>query len=87
MRLRPASALQYSGYGGDWVQLVHNEDEEKATMLLDGKFFRAVKKNCWNVEERLKEMDETGRCVGGRSRVWPGCAGERAMVPPQCVHG
>ena len=57
------------------MQLVHNEGQEKATMLLDGKFFRAVKKNCWNVAERLKEMDETGWCVGcvrGRSRVWPG---------------
>lgn len=69
--LRSVPTLQYSGYGGDWVQLVHNEAEEKATMLLDGKFFRAVKKNCWNVEERLKEMDETGRCVEGRGRVGP----------------
>lgn len=51
---------QYSGYGGDWVQLIHQEGEEKATMMLDGKFFRAVDKNCWNLEERICEMDRTG---------------------------
>ena len=52
--------LQYSGYGGDWVQLIHQEGEEKATMMLDGKFFRAVDRNCWCVEERLRDMDKTG---------------------------
>lgn len=41
-------------------------------MMLDGKFFRAVDKNCWNLEERISEMDRTGEegrkmreeCVG-----------------------
>ena len=42
------------------MQLIHQDGEEKATMMLDGKFFRLVDKNCWSVEERLKEMDETG---------------------------
>ena len=42
------------------MQLVHDEEDEKATMLLDGKFFRRVKKNCWSVEARLEEMNETG---------------------------
>ena len=54
------SPMQYSGYGGDWVQLMHQEGEEKATMMLGGKFFRAVDKNCWSVEERLHDMDRTG---------------------------
>lgn len=29
-------------------------------MMLDGKFFRAVDKNCWSLEERLRDMDRTG---------------------------
>ena len=29
-------------------------------MMLDGKFFRAVDKNCWCIEERLRDMDKTG---------------------------
>jgi aminocarboxymuconate-semialdehyde decarboxylase len=51
---------EYSGYGGDWVQLIHQEGEDKANMMLDGKFFRAVEKNCWCVEERIRDMDRTG---------------------------
>ena len=47
------------------MQLIHQEGEEKATMMLDGKFFRAVDKNCWNLEERISEMDKTGE-EGGR---------------------
>ena len=42
------------------MQLIHREGEEKATMTLGGKFFRAVDKNCWCVEERIRDMDRTG---------------------------
>ena len=56
---------QYSGYGGDWVQLLHQEGEDKATMMLDGKFFRAVDKNCWSLEERILDMDRTGIVIVG----------------------
>ena len=59
--LAAAVSCQYSGYGGDWVQLIHQEGEEKATMMLDGTFFRAVDKNCWFVEERIRDMDKTGQ--------------------------
>ena len=62
-RLTRLPCAQYSGYGGDWVQLIHQEGEEKATMMLDGKFFRAVEKNCWCVEERIRDMDRTGRIL------------------------
>ena len=42
------------------MQLIHQEGEDKANMMLDGKFFRAVEKNCWCVEERIRDMDRTG---------------------------
>ena len=46
------------------MQLIHQEGEEKATMMLDGKFFRAVENNCWCVEERIRDMDKTGQVRG-----------------------
>lgn len=42
------------------MQLIHQDGEDKANMMLDGKIFRAVEKNCWCVEERIRDMDRTG---------------------------
>lgn len=53
------------GYGG-WVQLEKRSNDcaaggcSTADMVRDGKFFRRVEENCWNLEVRLKEMNATG---------------------------
>ncbi|KAK0419908.1 hypothetical protein QR680_014399 [Steinernema hermaphroditum] len=46
------------GYGG-FVRLEHNVDAEgNANMMKDGKLFRKVSRNCFDVHERVKEMDK-----------------------------
>ncbi len=47
------------GYGG-WVQLEDSAEPNKRNMTVDGKFFRAVKDNCYAVEPRFEDMDATG---------------------------
>lgn len=49
--------LQRYGYDG-FIEMQHKDG--KACMMKNGELFRVVQKNCWNVEERIKEMDETG---------------------------
>lgn len=47
---------EISGYGG-WVTLEHHKPH-KAKMLKDGKFFREIEDNCWDIKVRLNEMRE-----------------------------
>lgn len=44
------------GYGG-WVQLDHHKPG-CARMMIDGKVFREVRENVWDVKVRLRECDE-----------------------------
>lgn len=46
------------GYGG-FIQLDHYT-EGRAKMMMDGKFFREIKSNCWDEEERIEEYDGFG---------------------------
>uniref|UniRef100_A0A915DVW2 2-amino-3-carboxymuconate-6-semialdehyde decarboxylase n=1 Tax=Ditylenchus dipsaci TaxID=166011 RepID=A0A915DVW2_9BILA len=45
------------GYGG-FIQLEHNAETGLSNMLKNGKLFRAVTKNCFDFEERVREMNE-----------------------------
>ena len=36
------------------------EQSDSAKMMKDGKLFRIVKKNCWDIDSRLAEMEKTG---------------------------
>lgn len=58
-------------YGeGPWLSLQHHADRpDYADMMLRGKFFRQVYKNCWDVETRLAEADYNGTSVQVLSTV------------------
>jgi aminocarboxymuconate-semialdehyde decarboxylase len=47
-----------SGYGG-WITL-EPDGPERANMVIDGAFFRAVERNLWDPSLRLEQMDATG---------------------------
>lgn len=40
-----------------------DETGKVGRMLKDGKIFRTVDENCWNLEKRVEDMDKTGRKV------------------------
>lgn len=41
------------------MQLEHDQDNsETAKMMKDGKLFRVVEKNCWDIDSRLAEMEK-----------------------------
>ena len=57
----PAEIPDFSdrfGYGG-FVQLERHL-EDRARMMVDGKFFREVESNCWDLQKRLQECDQAG---------------------------
>ncbi|KAH7724516.1 Protein Y71D11A.3 a [Aphelenchoides avenae] len=46
------------GYGG-FLTLQHTDAPDgKANMLKDGKLFRMVTRNCYDIDERVREMDK-----------------------------
>ncbi|KAJ3245874.1 hypothetical protein HDU78_008465 [Chytriomyces hyalinus] len=57
MPARLPDLKQKYGYGG-WIS-VQNNGDGKAKMMIDGKPFRDVECNCWQPEERIKEMAAT----------------------------
>eukprot|EP01126_Amoeba_proteus_P025293 TRINITY_DN2526_c0_g1_i1.p1 TRINITY_DN2526_c0_g1~~TRINITY_DN2526_c0_g1_i1.p1 ORF type:complete len:240 (-),score=54.25 TRINITY_DN2526_c0_g1_i1:624-1343(-) len=46
-------------YEGEWISIVPTENG-KTKMMKGGRLFRVVEKNCFDIEQRLKEMDEYG---------------------------
>jgi aminocarboxymuconate-semialdehyde decarboxylase len=48
------------GYGA-WVHVEKcDNDANHARMIRDGKLFRLIERNCWDVDRRIEEMDKCG---------------------------
>lgn len=43
--------------------MIHNEQKENATVTPSEKVFRTIEKNCWSLEERIQDMDRTGKTI------------------------
>jgi len=56
-------------YGCKGFLSYHPCADEKIELKRDGKHFRIVEKNCWNIEARLKDMDATGVDIQALSTV------------------
>ncbi|KAH6939421.1 hypothetical protein HPB50_017819 [Hyalomma asiaticum] len=50
------------GYGG-WLEIKHEGDKSAVLSYDDGRFFRRIESNCWNVQDRIADMDRTGVTV------------------------
>src|SRR5437868_15367776 len=47
------------GYGG-FIRLEHHEPCRARMIRDDGKFFREIRGNCWDPEERLRDCERAG---------------------------
>lgn len=45
-------------YGGEWITLRDSQDKNKKDMVKGGKFFRTVDQECYNIDHRLKFMEQ-----------------------------
>lgn len=52
--------IQRYGYDGFIEMEPCCDGSGQAKMMKNNKLFRVVEKNCWSLEERLKEMDDIG---------------------------
>jgi aminocarboxymuconate-semialdehyde decarboxylase len=58
----PRDLPPYAGASSEssWPSMVESSQCSHRTMMIDGKVFRSVSHECWDVEQRLIQMDATG---------------------------